>query len=79
MLINVGQKTMLRMKSGEGPYSYQQNVSAMVPGRVGLKFYLRSTFSFRGTGRGFERAPLQKHKRCGQACLRQSGLKQKIE
>ncbi len=46
--------------------SRQQNVSAMVPWRVGFKFYLRSTFSFRGTGRGFDKAPLQKHKRCVQ-------------
>jgi len=45
---------------------HTHNVSAMVPWRVSLKFYLRSTFSFRGTGRGFDKAPLQKHKRCGQ-------------
>jgi hypothetical protein len=37
----------------------------MVPSRVVLKFYLRSTFLFRGTGRGFGKAPLQKHKRYG--------------
>lgn len=27
-----------------------------------FKFYLRSTLSFRGTGRGLDKAPLQKHK-----------------
>jgi hypothetical protein len=34
----------------------QQNVSAMVPCRVDLKFYLRSTLSFRGTTRASKAA-----------------------
>lgn len=43
-----GQEFWLRIKWVQCPYVWQQNVSAMVPWRVGLKFYLRSTFSFRG-------------------------------
>ena len=43
------------MKFGEGPYSYQQHVSAMVPWRVGFKFYLRSTFAFVGQDAASER------------------------
>ena len=42
--------------------SRQQNVSAMVPRRVGFKFYLRLTQSFRETIRGHDMAHLQKHK-----------------
>lgn len=36
----------------------------MMLGRMGFKFYLRSTFLFLETGFGFEKAPLQKYKRC---------------
>jgi hypothetical protein len=43
------------MKFREGPYSYQQYVSAMVPLRVGFKFYLRSTFSVVGQDAASER------------------------
>jgi hypothetical protein len=35
--INGGLKTRLRMKFGEGPYSYQQNVYAMRGFNVGIK------------------------------------------
>jgi len=42
--------------------SAQQNVCAMVAGRVSYKCYLRSTFAHADTG-GFEKPPLHKHKR----------------
>ena len=48
----------------------------MVRWGVIQSLYLRSTFSFRGTGRGFEKAPLQKHKRCMQ--FRTSGWRESV-
>ena len=38
----------------------------MVPCGVSYKYLSSFNVSFRGTGRGFGKAPLQKHKRCAQ-------------